>query len=759
MLSLYLLTTASAYAIDYQFEKAFQSNGLYYRVDKTNNCASVTDECYSATSVGKPSYSNLTGVVNIQQQVLYEGVYYPVRVIGSNAFRNCDQITSVNIPSSVTDIMASAFRNSGISGSLNIPSAVTSIGAYAFAGCEKLSGEITLPSKLTEISDGVFENCSNITSVNIPASVTSIGEYAFENCNNLACDIELPSTLNEIKREAFENCSSITGTITIPASCTTIGEMAFCGIGATAINVDQGNTNYSSVDGVLYSKSKDMLIACPAGKMSDSFSIESGVSSISQYALYNCKNLKGTLTIPAKVTSIPMFTFYGCSGFTGPLIIHDNIKTISYSAFEGCSGFTSLQLSSAYTRIVDNTFKDCTGMKGKLTIPDNVKYIGVDAFYNCSGFTSIELSSSITAIGDRAFCNCSGLTGKLIISNYISEFGSNAFDSCSGLEYVILKEAFTGTKILHASGFQFNNTTAKIIVPNFMGHIFRTDTSCCWYWGADRLYDFGDVDLNQHLRVTDAVIASNYIIGIPTENIDLVCADVNYDGEITIKDVTEIIRGALYTNPNDMFTDFSPEKTVGNNRLAIDDFSISEGNAVTNLSLNGCENTVAFQADLFGEDGLYIENAVLSPELTATHNLSTARLENGALRVIIFSLANNMIAPDMPMLSLAVSGKSGRINANSCFAATAEGEELFLGVSGGLGTTGVGSVNAGEGYVISDAGGITVCNASGSKVGIFNLAGQMVCNFTAVSDFETIPLPQGIYIVRINNNSHKIIVK
>ena len=55
------------------------------------------------------------------------------------------------------------------------------LGDYAFRGCSGLTS-LTLPSGVTEIGWGAFDGCKGLTSLTIPSSVTSIGKYAFYGC-------------------------------------------------------------------------------------------------------------------------------------------------------------------------------------------------------------------------------------------------------------------------------------------------------------------------------------------------------------------------------------------------------------------------------------------------------------------------------------------------------------------------------------------------------------------------------------------------
>ena len=127
------------------------------------------------------------------------------------AFRGCENLISISIPSSIINISYNAFdycsgltsikvsegneqydsrnncnaiinkeNNELIRGCKTtiIPNSVTGIGNRAFYGCEELVS-IIIPDSVTYIDDSAFEECSELTTVTIPSSVTYIGSYAF----------------------------------------------------------------------------------------------------------------------------------------------------------------------------------------------------------------------------------------------------------------------------------------------------------------------------------------------------------------------------------------------------------------------------------------------------------------------------------------------------------------------------------------------------------------------------------------------------
>ena len=212
--------------------------------------------------------------------VIKDKIYgVPVSRIADRAFHGCENLTTVKISESVTEIGEEAFVWSGLT-SIIIPYNVTSIRGGAFWGCSSLksvsisSSEIYLGSDLFSFCDLTSlniassvrsirmeeslggtgwslssitvdaenpyydsrDNCNAIieTSSNklilgcqntvIPNGVTSIGHGSFRGCRGIAT-IDIPNSVTTIDALAFD-CSSLTS-ITIPNSVISIGDNAF----------------------------------------------------------------------------------------------------------------------------------------------------------------------------------------------------------------------------------------------------------------------------------------------------------------------------------------------------------------------------------------------------------------------------------------------------------------------------------------------------------------------------------------------------
>ena len=228
-------------------------------------------------------------------------------------------------------------------------------------------GELVLPSSVnkstgwsyavTAIGSSAFRNCTGLTSITIPNSVTAIGTGAFSNCSNL-----------------------------------------------TEILVEEGNTAYTSIEGVLFSNEKTTLVAYPAAKAPD-YEIPNSVTAIGDYAFSECVGLT-SVTIPNSVTAIGDYAFY-CSGLTS-ITIPNSVTAIGTAAFSNCSGLTSVTIPNSVTAIGNYAFYRCIGLTS-ITIPNSVTAIGRSAFANCTGLTSITIPNSVTAISEYAFSNCTAV--------------------------------------------------------------------------------------------------------------------------------------------------------------------------------------------------------------------------------------------------------------------------------------------------------------------------------------------------------------
>ena len=388
--------------------------------------------------------------------------------IADSEYINCSSMKGkIVIPSSVTKIGSYAFYNcKSLTGDIVIPLNVVSIGEYAFSGCSELNGKVSIPSSLNRINDSVFSGCSHLAGpLSISYSVTSIGTYAFYECSKLTGHFSILPQLESIGDYAFAGCEKIFGdTLIIPQSSVSIGEGVFsCQYDTLYFNLRIENDTImdnfflhlfskTNINGNLILTENVKQIGERAFATSNDYGIRGSlkllcnITSIPNYAFYECSKLTGPLIIPQSVTSIGEYAFAGCEKIFGDtLIIPQTCISIGKCAFNVRYVTMNFNLRIENETIMDNFFTHVfldTKIKGDLILTESVKQIGERAFaqtnyvYGIHG--SLKMLCNITSIPNYAFYECSELIGSLIIPQSVTSIGENAFYKCSGLQ-VLLK--------------------------------------------------------------------------------------------------------------------------------------------------------------------------------------------------------------------------------------------------------------------------------------------------------------------------------
>lgn len=290
---------------------------LKYQVDTETKEATVTG------GVGNNLYS-----VSIPDSIGFENINYPIthigkeafkgyrglttvslgnclKVIEDNAFEGCVELVKLGMPNSLDSIKGGAFASCGFS-VVEIPDGVKEIGKYAFSSNRTLNS-VKIGKSVTTIERSAFSECPALTSVTLGENLKFIKTSAFEHCTALS-NIVLPSSLQVIDSRAFYNTALVS--VSVPSSVVNIDEDAFEMIYALKeIKVDEANTVYSDIDGVLCSKTKTVLFRYPNSK-GKTYTVPNTIKNIYDRAFSYCPELE-TVVFPASVI------FFGNSIFTG----------------------------------------------------------------------------------------------------------------------------------------------------------------------------------------------------------------------------------------------------------------------------------------------------------------------------------------------------------------------------------------------------------------------------------------------------------
>ena len=249
------------------------------------------------------------------------------------------------------------------SGSISIPATVTSDASVTY--------------NVTSIAEYACYSCLDLTAVTIPNSIVTVGDFAFYDCPKLESIVyndhvfahlpqsysgkyTIPSGVELIAGGAFSYCTELT-TLEIPSSVNKIGEARpFYGCSnLTAINVVKDNNTFCSENGVVYSKDKTILVACPNGKTGN-YSVPSGVTTIGSYAFGACKKLKNVI-LPSTLTLIESDAFFNSTALT-TINIPNSVTAIGKYAFAYCESMTSVTIGTGVKTIDEYAFYSCIAL-------------------------------------------------------------------------------------------------------------------------------------------------------------------------------------------------------------------------------------------------------------------------------------------------------------------------------------------------------------------------------------------------------------
>lgn len=440
---------------------------------------SVFEMCYNLTSVELP-----------------EGM----TSIGNMAFYECYNLSDINFPESMTSLGDEAFYSCSSLSNLQIPAKLTNIGKYTFNGCSKLDSiEVAKENSVYDSRDNcnaIIETKSNkliagCKNTKIPASVTSIATYAISFCDELS-SIQIPASVINIEESAFYKCSGI-----------------------MSIEVAKENPVYDSreyCNAIIKTASNELILGCNNTK------IPSGITSIKDYALFNCKNLS-SIEIPTSVSNIGEYAFKGCNGLNSIIVSKDNPV---YDSRNDCN---------AIIKTRDNTLiVGCSNTK----IPTSVTEIGDSAFYNCNKLEHIEIPSSVNSIGKYVFYYCSGL---IDITNH-----SKASISLSQVkdDYSLVLLGIYNDSKLKGKWVLKGTSTEVTNIANGQTAMWKSNET-------STNVKYGDVNADGDINIGDAVFLKKYLANMNV-TIDKKASDVNLDGDINVSDVILILKSLAGMN-------------------------------------------------------------------------------------------------------------------------------------------------------------------------------------------------------------------
>ena len=178
-----------------------------------------------------------------------------------------------------------------------------------------------------------------------------VGKAMLASCEKLK-RIVLPLQTTKIEADAFRNCSSLR-TIEVPMLVESIETSAGC-TALTEINVQAGNSHYSSKDGVLLSGDGKSILWFPMGKEGE-YTLPSTVTTVGDYAFRNCRI--ETFHFADGLTSIGKYAFYNSS--VKEVSLPSTVKQIPTGLFQKCANLTTVHLGKNTEMLGDYVFDGC----------------------------------------------------------------------------------------------------------------------------------------------------------------------------------------------------------------------------------------------------------------------------------------------------------------------------------------------------------------------------------------------------------------
>lgn len=166
-----------------------------------------------------------------------------------------------------------------------------------------------------------------------------------------------------------------------------------------------------------------------------SVEIQKGVTSVGDYAFYNCPQLS-EITFASTVKHLGSMSFALCEGLT-ELTLPDTIKTAGEQTFYQCPRLETVTLSAGMKEIPMQMFVGCTGLK-TVHIPEGVETIGDSAFHTCPKLQEVNIPGSVTALKPGCFASSFDPEAKVsfTIPETVKEVGWASFEN-TGLREVI----------------------------------------------------------------------------------------------------------------------------------------------------------------------------------------------------------------------------------------------------------------------------------------------------------------------------------
>ncbi|MBO4814578.1 MAG: leucine-rich repeat protein [Muribaculaceae bacterium] len=583
-----------------------------------------------------------------------------------------------------------------------LPASLKSIGMGAFAGCDQLA-TIELPATIDSIGSYAF-NGSGLTSVNVPASVKYVGEGAFSNCQALTMANVEASVLGANLFKADEQLA----TVTLGPQVTDLGNGAFNGCYALAsIVMPEGSA---------------------LARVGDEAFIRSGLTTI------NLENLNS-------LSSVGEWAF--AQSALEQIALPASLATIGQGAFYYAPSLVQLNMADAVDEIPAYMLAGTQGLALD-TLPEGVRTIGDYAFYCNNQAARFYLPASVGFIGSYAMAGMTGLEYITSLATEVPALGSNVWE---GVDQPAVKLEVASNEVAddYAAAEQWKEF-----------YILRA-------------YLLGDANNDGTVDVLDVTTIINYILGKNPDPFVFNAANVNGDAEVDVMDITLVINYILTNTTETVLRAKNHAVPVTTDGVEVKPFAVKPGAEVlVEARLNNTQTYTAMQFDLQLPEGLHVVDGSLETASSAQGHaiVSLPDANDNTLHMMIYSPSNAAIEGTGETLFTFKVRADERLASESTVKTSATlfvttANEKYLGTDGLTAVsnaTGIEDMTASNDKVYASGGILVIESTEGGAAQLVATNG-MYTELTVAPGRNEWPVSGGIYIVRLNGKSYKVIVK
>lgn len=364
---------------------------------------------------------------------------HSIKTIGASAFENCDNLQTILLPASVSNIKYSAFADSGLKAVYCEGSAPESFGKAIFNRCvsnlifyckEDIGDWRTVASGKGSATN-VLGTAVLISNTYRWKEMLGLGECGKNDVDQLIWTLDPDGTLtisgswrmkdySANNRAPWYDLRDKIKTVTFGAEVATVGDEAFA--------------DCSSLRQIVFSDIMEELGSCAFDRCTSlqEITIPKNVDSIAAYTFAECKSLRQITVSSGNAEYISV---------DGVLFNKDQTKLYCYPA--GKTDTSYYAIPGSVTSIYSGAFSSCASLT-RVDISAKVTSIGFQSFYECEALKEVHIPASVTTIANDSFANCRSLNAVYFEGNAPSACSAAAFNNCASSFTIYYNPGTTG---------------------------------------------------------------------------------------------------------------------------------------------------------------------------------------------------------------------------------------------------------------------------------------------------------------------------